>query len=69
MEYVEDAFTPSHIQAHKKFSAKLKASHPNVSLASGHPLFKSNLEDIKELTMLIQPEPEEEDEEVNAETQ
>jgi len=30
LEYVEDAFTPSHIQAHKKFLAKLKTSHPNV---------------------------------------
>jgi len=30
LEYIEDAFTASHIPAHKKFLAKLKASHPNV---------------------------------------
>lgn len=62
VEYIEDAFTPAHIQPYKKFLAKLRESKPNVLVAAGHQLMQTNLDQIKELTQMIQPDSEEEEE-------
>jgi len=50
VEYIEDAFAPSHIQGYKKFQAKLRESKPNVLVAAGHVLMKTDIEVIKEHT-------------------
>ena len=62
VEYIEDAFAPSHIQPYKKFQAKLRESRPNVMVATGHGLMKTDIEVIKEHTQMIQPDSEDEEE-------
>lgn len=62
VEYIEDAFAPVHIQPYKKFLAKLRESRPNVMVATGHPMMRTDLEVIREYTQLIQPDSEDEEE-------
>ena len=62
VEYIEDAFAATHIQAYKKFQAKLRETKPGVMVASGHVLMKTDIEVIKEYTQMIQPDSEEEEE-------
>jgi hypothetical protein len=61
--YIEDAFSPNHIQAYKKLQARLQKSHPNCQLGAGDSLFGSDLDKIKQVTKIIVPEPKEDEEE------
>lgn len=63
LEYIEDCFSNSDIQGLKKFIGKLKEKHGDAVKVGVNSLFESNLDQIKEYTLLIQEEIEEEDEE------
>jgi enolase len=52
LEYIEDPFAKGDVKAIKKFIGKLQVSHPGVRVGI-NSMFQSNLETIKNFTLMI----------------
>ena len=53
IDYIEDPFAVDKVTSYRKLQEKLKISNPNVKIGIGHSMFKSDLDIIKEYTLLI----------------
>lgn len=53
VEYIEDPFAVDKVISYRKLQDKLRVSNPNVKIGIGHSMFKSDLDIIKEYTLII----------------